>query len=161
MKKTISLLLLSFIILTLVSCTEKQPETPVTNDPPKEILPCCERLNIAHGEGDTYQVVTVGECLHSNVIIPSTYNGAPVTKICDDAFQLCEKLESITIPQSVTVIGRWVFYLCTALKDIYYQGTVEQWNAIEKGVDWDLKTADYTVHCSNGDIAKNGTVTIK
>ena len=37
--------------------------------------------------------------------------------------------------------------------------TLEQWNAIEKGVDWDLDTADYTIYCTDGQIAKDGTVT--
>ena len=42
---------------------------------------------------------------------------------------------NVFIPSSVTSIGDYAFYDCNKLKEVNYQGTVEQWNKIEIGVD--------------------------
>ena len=59
-----------------------------------------------------------------NIIIPNT-----VTSIGNWAFYLCN-LVSITIPNSVKTIGRDAFY-CESVNDVYYEGTKEQWDTIE------------------------------
>ena len=83
----------------------------------------------------------------TSIVIPDG-----VTSIGDSAFAWCDKVESITIPDSVTSIGDWAFAYCSGLKSITYQGTVEQWNAIDKGEDLDAETGDYVVRCTDGDI---------
>ena len=68
----------------------------------------------------------------------------------------CSELKSVNIPNSVIDIGTCAFGGCTALKDIYYSGTEEQWNAIniERGNDR-LKNA--TIHFqSSGDVKVSG-----
>jgi hypothetical protein len=51
-----------------------------------------------------------------NVAIPSTINGLPVTSIGDQAFWFnCANLTGITIPDSVTNIGRFAFGNCSSL----------------------------------------------
>lgn len=63
------------------------------------------------------------------------------------AFGNCTSLTSVSIPSSVTKI-RWdTFEGCTGLKDIYYSGTEEQWNAIDKDGSKDLMTGNtiYTI----------------
>ena len=67
------------------------------------------------------------------LIIPASIEGYPVTAIGDGAFSGCDKLISITIPDSVTGIGDGAFEGCTGLTDIYYQGTPEQWAAVQIG----------------------------
>ena len=53
-----------------------------------------------------------------NVIIPSVYDGKPVSAIGNYAFAHCTKLTSITIGNSVTSIGNYAFYGCEGLTSI-------------------------------------------
>ena len=85
----------------------------------------------------------------TGVVLPEN-----VTEIGDGAFRGCSNLSSVTIPDSVTLIQGWAFERCTGLSDIYYGGTIEQWNAVEKNVEWDKETGDYVVHCADGDVTK-------
>ena len=77
-----------------------------------------------------------------------------VTRIGEGAFYRCTGLTSITIPDSVTSIGQNTFSGCLSLMNIQYNGTKEQWKAIEKTSEWSSNTGDFVVHCSDGDIAK-------
>ena len=66
-------------------------------------------------------VATLSDCeieASGAQIIPSTYQGYPVTSIGDYAFRGCTGLTSITIPDSVTSIGNNVFGDCTSLTSI-------------------------------------------
>ncbi|MDE7440076.1 MAG: leucine-rich repeat domain-containing protein, partial [Clostridia bacterium] len=76
-----------------------------------------------------------------------------VESIRDDAFAY-SGLVSISIPASVTSIGRNTFQWCVDLIDINYRGTVEQWGEISLGNNWNQYTDDYTVTCSDGKINK-------
>ncbi|MBR0158500.1 MAG: leucine-rich repeat protein, partial [Clostridia bacterium] len=82
-----------------------------------------------------------------SIVIPDGVN-----QICDGTFRDCSSLSSVTIPYSVNRIEGWAFEHCIGLSDIYYGGTVEQWNAIDKDYYWDSGTNDYVVHCSDGDV---------
>ena len=77
-----------------------------------------------------------------------------VTGIGNSAFYGCTSLTSVTIPDSVTYIGDSAFYDCSYLKDIYYSGTVSQWDTITKVRGWNIGTRSYTIHCTDGDIDK-------
>lgn len=66
----------------------------------------------------------------------------------------CERLKSVTIPASVTRIDDEAFMRCNKLTDIYYDGTMEQWEEISKTYKWDVSFDEYTVHCSDGDITE-------
>ncbi|MBE7082123.1 MAG: leucine-rich repeat domain-containing protein [Clostridiales bacterium] len=70
------------------------------------------------------------------------------------AFSGCPNLTSITIPSSVTSIGGLAFDDCSNLTSITYQGTKAQWSAIDFGDRWNNGTGNYTIHCTDGDIAK-------
>lgn len=83
------------------------------------------------------------------VIIPES-----VTTIVYSAFSGCSSLESIVLPAGITSIAESAFSDCSALTSIMYGGTIEDWNRIDKGIFWDYRTGDYTIHCSDGDIVK-------
>lgn len=67
-----------------------------------------------------------------------------VTGVGPYAFQLCAALTELTIPSSVTSIGNVAFYK-TPLRDIYYGGTEEQWDAIQIG-EYNRELRNAAVH---------------
>lgn len=77
-----------------------------------------------------------------------------VTSIGNYAFKNCTGLTSITITEGVTSIGDSAFLGCSGLADITYLGTTEQWSSITKSFNWNSSTGNYTIHCTDGDIAK-------
>jgi len=56
------------------------------------------------------------------ITVPSSIGGLPVTSIMETysfgAFTDCRSLTSVTIPNSVTRIGDWMFYRCTGLTSV-------------------------------------------
>ena len=86
----------------------------------------------------------------TSITIPNS-----VTSINYEVFEGCTGLTSVTIPNSVTSIGWGAFYNCSDLTNITYQGTKAQWNAISKDSYWNYNTGTYTIHCTDGDIAKS------
>ncbi len=81
--------------------------------------------------------------------------GNGLTSIGQYVFRYCKSLISVNIPDGVKVIYAEAFSGCTSLESITYNGTVEQWNAIEKASDWNNNTGNYTVTCTDGTIAKS------
>lgn len=81
-----------------------------------------------------------------------------VTKIADGICKNSSQIEKVRISSSVTSIGAQAFYGCSLLNQIHFDGTVEQWEAIQKGDGWDWDTGDYVVKCSNGILQKDGTL---
>lgn len=79
-----------------------------------------------------------------------------VNTINDYAFFNCTHLTTVTIPKSVTNICFSAFNGCTSLTSIIYEGTIEDWNAITKGISWDSDTGSYTVYCTDGQIGDGG-----
>lgn len=77
-----------------------------------------------------------------------------ITYIGSSAFEDCG-LTYVEFTTSVTKIENRAFANCVNLLCIRYNGTIEQWNAIEKGTDWDAGTGNYTVYCTDGEITKN------
>lgn len=127
------------------------------------------------GEVIGYSVAGIGTVIDMDVIIPSTYKGKPVISIGSEAFVMCRSITSITIPEGVTFIDSYAFDSCSKLArivipksvisiaeyaiygcraDIYFNGTQEQWNEIEKDNSWN-SADNYTIHCTDGDIVKN------
>ncbi len=62
----------------------------------------------------------------TDIILPPTIEGLP-----EGAFSGCASLERITIPRKIRYIGEGTFEGCTRLKDVYYEGTPEEWRSVE------------------------------
>ncbi len=70
--------------------------------------------------------------LDKKITIPATYNGYPITSIGDEAFQ-GSGVQQVTIPTSITSIGKNAFDGCTNLETVYYDGKKSTgWDAISK-----------------------------
>ena len=78
-------------------------------------------------------ILTVTKCDTSAsgvLVIPSSYNGYPVTAIGDYAFQNCVSLTGVTIPDSVTSIGRGAFSGCSAMASVTIPDSVTSIGAV-------------------------------
>ena len=68
--------------------------------------------------GETVAVVDCDKNASGELVIPSSYNGKPVTSMWHYAFQDCSGLTSVSIPDSVTSIGDYAFAGCSRLTSI-------------------------------------------
>ncbi len=75
-------------------------------------------------DGTMYQVSGCNQSASGELVIPSTYNGLPVTRIGANAFFSCESLTSLVIPEGVDSIGSSAFSHCTSLTNILIPNTV-------------------------------------
>lgn len=96
-----------------------------------------------------------------------------VTTISFDAFENCESLTSVEIPEGVVSVGSFdgctnlkridiahsvteiaysAFSECPNLKSIYYDGTKAEWNKLYYESSWSSSPPKYTVYCSDGKI---------
>ena len=98
----------------------------------------------------TLDVHAFSHCTNlSSINLPNS-----LTEIGDYAFYNDSSLESITIPKSVTYIGEKAFVNCTILYSIHYEGTMDEWNSIDKEDNWYSSAYAYTIHCTDGDITE-------
>ena len=73
-----------------------------------------------------------------------------ITFIGDDCFENCVSLEKVTLPASITEIYSTAFTNCSSLSEIKFNGTMEQWNNIDKGSGWNADISATQVICSDG-----------
>ena len=116
----------------------------------------CTNLTLAIGNNiETIGQSAFARCdLITHFTIPDL-----VTNLSGSLLYSCDNLQSVEIPQNVTNIDYRVFEWCKKLQSIEYNGTIEQWNAITKHTTWADNTGTYTIYCTNGSIAKDGTIT--
>lgn len=77
-----------------------------------------------------------------------------VEEIEQSVFMWCTRLKTVTIPSSIKYIGNSAFSECDALTDIYYNGTYEQWKALNKDSNWISTGINFTLHCTDGDFPR-------
>ena len=117
------------VLITCASCSKKKEQEIHGNQssqssqetPNTEIVVGSEGLEYTLSEDETYYALTgIGTCLDSDVIVASFYNGLPVKAI--DSFYNCDFVTSITLPNSITSIGKNDFSGCSSLRYNEYNG---------------------------------------
>ena len=53
-----------------------------------------------------------------------------VTSVGQCGFSGCSSMTNISLPSSISIIEEQAFSGCSSLSDVYYQGTIDQWNSI-------------------------------
>lgn len=93
--------------------------------------------------------------MFANSKLTTAYLGDSLEVTNDYMFMNCTELKTVTISSKVTTFGTSLFKGCTSLADIYYEGTLEQWNAITKGNYWanNVPSRTCVVHFSDGTTA--------
>lgn len=94
----------------------------------------------------------------TEVVIPDSVISLGVTETLNvgeytqnGVFAYCTALEKLTIPASVTDFDHALVYGCDSLRDIYYTGTMAQWEEITVGKNNDQ--LEYcTIHTADGTI---------
>ena len=130
--------------------TENLLETEITD---RGVTKFCVKINKSYYSNFNS---AVNEALYQGVtelVIPETADGKPITTLLFGAYQNFSALQKVTIPASVTTIESSAFNGCESLVEIRFGGTVEQWNSITKGEHWNAETGAYTVYCSDGEIS--------
>ncbi|MBQ4268587.1 MAG: leucine-rich repeat domain-containing protein, partial [Clostridia bacterium] len=90
-------------------------------------------------DNDYFALITV---VNQNL---SSYKIDENTKIiADSAFEDCNRLARVTIPDSVTSIGNAAFYDCDSLTSVYYKGALENWDKISIGCYYNSNLTDAT-----------------
>ncbi len=121
------IMLLSMVSALNISAAEAQTADLAAEAPAAELKADTSLAEVADGtteDGLEYSIsddeVTITNYRGSatELTIPSTIEGYPVTYICDYAFWECDSLTSITLPEGVTSIGVWAFHDCTSLASI-------------------------------------------
>ncbi len=72
----------------------------------------------------TYYSVRRGSCTDRHIVIPAEYKKLPVKEIERSAFYNYHELDSVEIPESVTVIGSNAFNECRNLKNVVIPDSV-------------------------------------
>ncbi len=92
---------------------------------------CKVTVSVDYAKIYEYQVkygkVTINKLLRiseTDLIIPETIEGYPVTELADGLFKGCDGLVSITLPSGVTEIGDSLFYGCKTLREIKCNGKI-------------------------------------
>ncbi len=121
---------------------------------------CTELVNITVADGNT-KYHSAGNCLietESKTLIAGCKNSiipadGSVMSIGSFAFSGYTELTSVTIPDSVTSIGESAFYFCYRLTNITFNGTMEEWNVISKGTNWNFFVPATEVVCTDGTVS--------
>lgn len=62
------------------------------------------------------------------VIVPSEFNGIPIKKIADNAFEGSKNLETVTFEEGIEEIGKNCFSNCSSLKNITFPSSLKSIN---------------------------------
>ncbi|MBR3878922.1 MAG: leucine-rich repeat protein [Clostridia bacterium] len=77
------------------------------------------------GKNGTASIVSIGSCTDKHIIIPEFFEGKTVTAVEDGAFSRAEGIVSITLPHTVSHIGKKAFAWSRRLEFVRASGVLE------------------------------------
>ena len=137
MKRTLKFLTLLFFVILAIPLFTACGKTPPPNNedggsnPPPATPAGLTYDFITEDEGGYYALVSIGDCTDKNIVIESSvFNKElnehfPVKSILGEAFYQCTTVETVTIPNSIELIGNFSFKDCTNLTSINIPDSVE------------------------------------
>ena len=91
------------------------------------------------------------DCPFTKIVLPQNLEVLQL-----EAFWKCTSLTEVYFSENVTSIGRNAFYI-SPLTDVYYAGSIEQWNEIDIH-PWNGNLTHAVIHCSDGIAAEGKNV---
>lgn len=123
MKKLLAFLAVAICILAFASCGGDDNDVKYPD--------ATKGLELVEINEEEYGVKCGSTTELTEIVIPKKHNGKPVTTILKSGFSKCEKLVSITIPNSITKIETGAFLKCKKLENVRFYGTLNEWAYID------------------------------
>jgi hypothetical protein len=134
MKKLLALVLAALLAISLIACgkDDTNPDTKNDEGENEEVSLIIDHetydLTFDINEDGNYEITGI---VHNgitplNVVIPDMYDNRPISGISDEAFKACKNLVSVTIPSSITYVGKAAFYDCDGLVNVTIHGSVKE-----------------------------------
>ena len=95
--------------------------------------------------------VYINGAIPEEIVVPDVILSIPT-----NAFRNFSRVTDITISSNVRYMGNNLFYDCSNLTNITYEGTMEQWEKIDKTSEWAGNSTDFTITCTDGVLDKSG-----
>ena len=92
------------------------------------------------------------EAFAMNTDLKTAYIPEGIFTLGAGAFSNCLNLEIVTIPATVMEIGTNCFFNTPALRQIIYQGSIEDWEHVYKGENWLYMSGATMIDTNNGRI---------
>ncbi len=86
------------------------------------------------------------------VILPDS-----LTECGDAAFYVCRELRKIRLPKAISKLPQFLLTNCGKLENVVYDGTVEEWLALEKDNNWCDASATCKITCTDGALNPDGS----
>ena len=82
-------------------------------------------LEYRYGKNGTAILTSVGTCNDKHIIVPEFIDGKTVTEVDERAFSRSDRILSITLPHTVSRIGKEAFAWCRKLELVKASGIIE------------------------------------
>ena len=151
-------ILVSMNIIYHISFKGKRFVGSVTNVSEDDFQP--ERIFDENNQDPTnlpYGINYIGdEAFAMNTALKTAYIPDGINALGAGAFSNCLNLEVVSIPLSVMNIGKNCFFNTPSLRQIIYQGSMEEWANVYKGENWLTMSGVTVIDTNNGRIPADG-----